>query len=116
MNSEIEKRIKQRKEHDEKYGINSYGGMGMDGISKEERALRMEEINYLQEKKSLPMVDLIGVIKKTSSPRETTTLLQMYNSIMMDQGHYYHLALIVQPFLREYGNYTLKSILVQFDI
>lgn len=61
------------------------------------------------------MEKLIGVINKTIHPRETTTLLQMYNSIMQDQGHYYDLALIVKPFLETHGNQTLKSILEQFD-
>lgn len=40
QNLEIEKRIKSRK----RPGMNPYGGMGMDGISEEERRLRMEEI------------------------------------------------------------------------
>ena len=35
-NFELEKRIKIRKDYDHKHGINSYGGMGMDGITIEE--------------------------------------------------------------------------------
>ena len=30
------------------YHINSYGGMGMDGISEEERKLRLEELDYIR--------------------------------------------------------------------
>lgn len=47
-NIEIENRIKARAEFDKLHKINSYGGMGMDGISVNEKNLRLEEINYIR--------------------------------------------------------------------
>jgi len=44
-NYEIEKRIADRRNHDKKYGINSYGGMGMDGDNKH---ILIEELNYMK--------------------------------------------------------------------
>lgn len=48
-NFELEKRIKIRKDYDHKHGINSYGGMGMDGITIEEKKIIEEEINYISQ-------------------------------------------------------------------
>ena len=47
-NVELERRIKERKANDKMYHRNSYGGMGMDGISEEERKLRLEELDYIR--------------------------------------------------------------------
>ncbi len=46
-NAEIEQRIQKRKYNDMRLNINSYGGMGMDGISANEKTLRLEEMNYI---------------------------------------------------------------------
>ena len=43
----IENRITQTREYDRIHQTNSYGGMGMDSISGAERALRNEEISYM---------------------------------------------------------------------
>jgi hypothetical protein len=47
-NINIENRINKRRNHDKLYKINSYGGMGMDGISENERQLRLEELDYIK--------------------------------------------------------------------
>ena len=48
-NIEIEQRIKNRQANDLLYGINSYGGMGMDCCSPAEKKLKWEELNYIQQ-------------------------------------------------------------------
>ena len=47
-NLDIEKRIKERKDNDYKLGINSYGGMGLDGISGNYKNMILEEMNYIK--------------------------------------------------------------------
>lgn len=47
-NIEIEDRIHKRKNSDILHKINSYGGMGMDGLVGEEKLKRLEEINYMK--------------------------------------------------------------------
>lgn len=47
-NLNIEKRINERTENDCKLGINSYGGMGLDGISGNCKNITMEELNYMK--------------------------------------------------------------------
>ena len=44
----LEKRIKDIIEDMDKRGINHYGGMGMDCVSKETKALRLEELAYMR--------------------------------------------------------------------
>lgn len=43
----IEDRIRKRTQYDILHQINSYGGMGMDGLIGEEKRKRVEEINYM---------------------------------------------------------------------
>ena len=45
---EIEQRIQMRKENDLRRNINSYGGMGMDGISGVEKTQLLEELEYMK--------------------------------------------------------------------
>lgn len=47
-NIEVEKRIRERKENDIKLATNSYGGMGMDGITGNYKTMIMEEVNYMK--------------------------------------------------------------------
>ena len=47
-NLELENRIKERNNFDRLHKINSYGGMGMDGISLNEKKLRLEELDYIR--------------------------------------------------------------------
>jgi hypothetical protein len=47
-NLELENRIKERKTYDRLQKINSYGGMGMDGISVNEKKLRLDELEYIR--------------------------------------------------------------------
>lgn len=44
----LEQRIKKRTEYDISHGINSYGGMGMDGLDGHERQIRLQEIEYIR--------------------------------------------------------------------
>ncbi len=46
-NLNIEKRIEQRKQNDNRLKINSYGGMGMDGISGDYKIMILEELDYI---------------------------------------------------------------------
>lgn len=45
---EIEKRINKITYYDNLYKINSYGGMGMDGLSAGEKKLRLQELDYIR--------------------------------------------------------------------
>lgn len=45
---ELENRINKRLHYDKLHKINSYGGMGMDCISKNEEKNRIEEIDYMR--------------------------------------------------------------------
>ena len=47
-NIELENRINKRHNYDISHKINSYGGMGMDCISTNEKKLRLEELNYIK--------------------------------------------------------------------
>lgn len=47
-NLELENRIKEIKNFDRLHNINSYGGMGMDGIYVNEKKLRLEELEYIR--------------------------------------------------------------------
>lgn len=47
-NLELENRIKERENFDRLHKINSYGGMGMDGISENEKNLRLDELEYIR--------------------------------------------------------------------
>ena len=46
-NLHIEERIRERTKYDILHQINSYGGMGMDGITGDEKRKRLEEIDYM---------------------------------------------------------------------
>jgi hypothetical protein len=47
-NLELENRIRERQNYDKLHKINSYGGMGMDGISVNEQKVRLEELKYMR--------------------------------------------------------------------
>lgn len=65
-NIEIEQRIEKRKQRDIELGRNSYGGMGMDGLSGNEKAIIVEELNYIANHPEL--------YKRTSKPLEPFSL------------------------------------------
>jgi hypothetical protein len=76
-NIEIEKRIEKRKQQDLKLKINSYGGMGMDGLSQCEKAVIIEELNYIANhpelyKPSKPKFNPFSLF--ANSPSETYAL------------------------------------------
>ena len=48
-NYEIEKRIKLIEKRNKDYGINLYGGMGLDSVSNDVKLLRLEELKYMKE-------------------------------------------------------------------
>ena len=45
---ELENRIKERYNYDRLHKINSYGGMGMDGISTNKLKIILEELDYIK--------------------------------------------------------------------
>lgn len=47
-NLELENRIKERNNYDNLHKINSYGGMGMDCASVNEKKLKLEELDYMR--------------------------------------------------------------------
>jgi hypothetical protein len=52
-NYELEKRIKLIEKHNKDYGINLYGGMGLDSVSNDIRLLRLEELKYMKDNPQL---------------------------------------------------------------
>ena len=52
-NYELEKRIKQIEKHNKDYGINLYGGMGLDSVSNDIKLLRLEELKYINDNPQL---------------------------------------------------------------
>lgn len=47
-NLEIEQRIEKNIKFNIQHKVNLYGGMGMDGISIEEKRKRLQELDYIQ--------------------------------------------------------------------
>lgn len=56
------------------------------------------------------MRDLLEIIKKVALPLDTT-LLELYNYIRQDQGHYHNLATIIRPYLEKYSDVTLRELM-----
>lgn len=70
-NIELENRIKERQLSDKLKNINSYGGMGMDSISVNEKKIRLEELNYI---KNHP-----EIYKKNITPNDSSMyLIKLY--------------------------------------
>lgn len=66
-NIELENRIEERKKFDKLSKINSYGGMGMDCASADEKKLRLEEIEYMRNHPE--------IFKKNSQPENESIYL-----------------------------------------